>query len=54
MMNEHTITIARDSSPAQDYQAECSCGWVSHQSWLEATARRVADNHMAAVIRPTT
>lgn len=53
MMNNHTITIKKDSAPAQDYQAECSCGWVSNRSWLEATARRVADYHMAAVIQPT-
>jgi hypothetical protein len=53
IMNNHTITIKRDSTPAQDYQAECSCGWVSNRSWLEATARRVAHNHMAAVIQPT-
>jgi hypothetical protein len=48
-MNNHTITITRDSTPARNYQAECSCGWVSNQSWLEATARRVADYHMAAI-----
>jgi hypothetical protein len=53
IMNNHTITIKRDSTPAQDYQAECACGWVSNRSWLEATARRVAHNHMAAVIQPT-
>ena len=53
MINAHNIHITRDSTPAQDYQAECSCGWVSHRSWLEATARRVAHNHMAAVIQPT-
>jgi hypothetical protein len=53
-MDKHTITIGRVSSysgitPAQDYQAECSCGWESNRSWLEATARRVADYHVAAV-----
>lgn len=52
-MNNHTITIKRDSAPPQDYQAECSCGWVSNRSWLEATARRVANYHMAAAIQPT-
>ncbi len=57
-MNNHIITIGRvssysDRTPAQDYRAECSCGWVSNQSWLEATARRVADHHIAAVIQPT-
>jgi hypothetical protein len=51
-MNNHTITVTRDSTPARNYQAECSCGWVSNQSWLEATARRVADYHMAAVAQP--
>jgi hypothetical protein len=56
-MNKHTITIGRassypDSTPDQDYQAECSCGWVSNRSWLEATARRVANCHVAAVIPP--
>jgi hypothetical protein len=53
MINNHTITIERDSTPAQDYQAECSCGWVSNRAWLEATARRFADYHMAAAIRAT-
>lgn len=57
-MNKHTITIGKVSSysggtPAQDYQAECSCGWVSNRSWLEATARRGANYHMAAVTPPT-
>jgi hypothetical protein len=58
MMNNHAITIQRISSysdwtPGEDYQAECACGWVSHRSWLQATARRAADNHMAAAILPT-
>jgi hypothetical protein len=53
MMNNHTITIKRDNTPTQDYQAECSCGWISHRAWLEATVRRVADNHTTAVIQPT-
>jgi hypothetical protein len=57
-MNNHTITIQKVSSysnrtPDEEYQAKCSCGWVSHRSWLQATARRVAHNHMAAVILPT-
>jgi hypothetical protein len=57
-MKNHTITIKRvssysDSTPALDYQAECSCGWVSKRSWLEATARRVTEYHMAAVTPPT-
>lgn len=56
-MNNHTITIAKvssssDGNSVQDYQAQCSCGWVSNRSWLAATARRVADYHMAAVIAP--
>ena len=54
-MNNHTITIQKvssytDRTPAEDYQAKCSCGWVSHRSWLEATARRIAHNHMTAAI----
>jgi|GraSoi013_1_20cm_3_1032427.scaffolds.fasta_scaffold91965_1 hypothetical protein len=59
MMNDHTITIEKVASssngnPAvQDYQAQCSCGWMSNRSWLAATARRVADYHVSAkVIRP--
>ncbi len=50
-MNNHTIAIERVSS---DYQAECSCGWVSNRAWLEATVRRVAGNHMSAAIIPPT
>lgn len=58
-MSSHTITIARvssysDSAPDQDYQAECSCGWVSNRAWLEATVRRVAGYHMSAAVIPST
>lgn len=58
-MNNHTITIKRIPSYSnkvsdQDYQAECSCGWVSHRAWLRATVCRAAYNHMpAAGITPT-
>ena len=57
-MNNHAITIQKvsfhsDSASSEDYQAECSCGWVSHRSWLKATARRFAHNHLAAAISPT-
>ena len=52
-MNNHSITIESVSSysggsQTQDYWAQCSCGWVSNRSWLEATARRVANSHLAA------
>jgi hypothetical protein len=57
MMNNHTITIESvsfsDRTPGEDYQAKCSCGWVSYRSWLKATARRVADNHTATSTLPT-
>jgi hypothetical protein len=51
-MNNHRITIERVSSnsgspPTHDYQAQCLCGWISNRSWLEATARRVANSHLA-------
>jgi hypothetical protein len=51
-MNNHTITIKGVSSysnitPAQHYQAKCSCDWMSNQAWLEATVRRVAQYHMS-------
>jgi hypothetical protein len=56
-MINHIITIGRVTSyagraPGQDYQAECACGWVN-RSWLQATTRRVADHHIAAVSQPT-
>lgn len=52
-MNNHSITIERVSSysgstPAQDYQAKCSCGWLGNRAWLEATVRRGADYHTSA------
>lgn len=58
-MNNHIVTIERVSSNSdrtltQDYRADCSCGWVSNPSWLEASARRVADYHIAAGIKLTT
>jgi hypothetical protein len=61
-MNNHTITIEKVSgvssylgrTPAPDYQAKCSCGWVSYPAWLEATVRRIADNHMATAVFKST
>lgn len=58
MMNNHTMTIQKvqsysDRTPAHHYQAECSCGWVSNQAWLEATVRR-ADNHRTAAVITST
>lgn len=50
-MNNHTIAIEKVSA---DYLAECSCGWVSNRAWLEATVRRVAENHVSAAIVPST
>jgi hypothetical protein len=57
-MINHIITIGRVTSyagraPGHDYQAECACGWVSNRSWLQATTRRLADHHIAAVGQPT-
>ncbi len=58
-MNNHTITIKRipsysNRTPDQDYQAKCSCGWVSNQAWLQATACRAAYNHMSAAVITST
>jgi hypothetical protein len=57
-MKNHNITIQKvssysDRTSSEDYQAECSCGWVSHRSWLKATAHRFAHNHLARAISPT-
>jgi hypothetical protein len=54
-MNNHTITIERIPSCSnltseQDYQAKCSCGWVSNQNWLQATVCHAAYNHMSAEV----
>jgi hypothetical protein len=61
-MNNHTITIERVSgassylgrTPAHDYQAKCSCGWVSNPAWLKSTIRRVAEYHTSAAMITST
>lgn len=55
IMKNHTITIETvpavssrlGGTTSQDYQAKCSCGWVSQRAWLKATVRRAADMHRA-------
>ena len=54
-MNSRTITIERIPSGSnrildQDYQAKCSCGWVSNPAWLQAIVCRAAYGHMPAKI----
>jgi hypothetical protein len=57
-MNSHAITIERIPSgshriPDQDYQAKCSCGWVSKHAWLQSIVCRAAYDHMPAAAIPS-